>query len=190
MTKGVLRSSTSLKVSVLFDMNSDKKCVLLLCINSLKVSELFHMNSKIIQLLFSKSCILMNLLKTGLLQPRPVNQWHLISFACTHTCQYLFKVCYCRTCKTLCIWQVKKVLQFPFWHTVYIFGPGDQEVKTERVIMNWCLVFMFRVQKFKCPSLLVCFLKHPCKQCDSPVNISSISLEMRLDFFAIQFHYF
>ena len=56
--------SISLKLSVLFDMNSDKNCVVLFCINSLKVPELFHNNSKIIQLLFSKPCIFVNLLKT------------------------------------------------------------------------------------------------------------------------------
>ena len=65
--KCVLFGSISLKVSVLFDMNSDKRCVVLFCINSPKVSELFHMNSKIIQLLLSKSCILVNLLKTEIL---------------------------------------------------------------------------------------------------------------------------
>ena len=59
----VLCGSIYLKNSVLFDMNSDNKCVVLFCINSLKVSELFHMNSKIFQLLFFKSCILVNLLK-------------------------------------------------------------------------------------------------------------------------------
>ena len=47
------------------DIISDKKCLALFCNNSLKVSELFYMNSKIIQLLFSKFCILVNLLKTG-----------------------------------------------------------------------------------------------------------------------------
>lgn len=34
-----------LKVSVLFDMNTDKKCVALFCINSLRESELFRMSS-------------------------------------------------------------------------------------------------------------------------------------------------
>ena len=62
--KSVLCGSISLKISVLFDMNSDKTCVVLFCINSLKVSKLLHMNSKIIQLLFSRSCILVNLFKT------------------------------------------------------------------------------------------------------------------------------
>ena len=35
--------------------------------NSLKVSEVFHLNSKIIQLLFSRSCITVNLLKVEFL---------------------------------------------------------------------------------------------------------------------------
>ena len=65
--KCVLFGSASLKVSVLFDVNSNKKCVVLFCVNTLKVSELFHMNSKIIPLLFSKSCIPVNLLKTEVL---------------------------------------------------------------------------------------------------------------------------
>ena len=38
--------SISLKVSVLFDMNFEKKCVVLFCINSLKVSESFNTNSE------------------------------------------------------------------------------------------------------------------------------------------------
>ena len=58
LTKVCLVCSISLKVSVLFDMNSDNECVVLFCINSLNVSELFHVTSKIIQLLFSKTCIL------------------------------------------------------------------------------------------------------------------------------------
>ena len=48
--KCVLFGSVPLKVSVLFDMNSDKRFVILFCIRSLKMSELFHMNSKIIEL--------------------------------------------------------------------------------------------------------------------------------------------
>ena len=48
--KYVLFGSISRKVSVLFDLNSGKKCVVLFCINSQKVSELFHINFKIIQL--------------------------------------------------------------------------------------------------------------------------------------------
>ena len=40
LTKSVLCHSISLKVLILFHMNSDKKCVLLFCINSLKLSEL------------------------------------------------------------------------------------------------------------------------------------------------------
>ena len=45
-------------------MNSHKKYVVFFCINFLKVSKLFHKNSKIFQLLFFKSCILVNLVKT------------------------------------------------------------------------------------------------------------------------------
>ena len=45
--KRVLCGSISLKVSVLFDMNSGKKCVLLFCIDS-QVLELFHMKSSLI----------------------------------------------------------------------------------------------------------------------------------------------
>ena len=44
------------KMSVLFGMNSDKKCIVLFCIKCLNVSELFHMNSKTIELL-SKYCL-------------------------------------------------------------------------------------------------------------------------------------
>ena len=55
----------TLEVSILFDMNSEKLCVVLLgsnspkmsvliCINSLKVSELCHLNAKISQILFYK----------------------------------------------------------------------------------------------------------------------------------------
>ena len=62
-----LFGSASLKVSVLFDVNSNKKCEVLFCMSTLKVSELFHVNSKIIPLLFSKSCIPVNLLKTEVL---------------------------------------------------------------------------------------------------------------------------
>ena len=65
--KCVLFGSISVEVSVLFDMNSFKKCVVLFCTNSVMVSELFHMNSKIIPLLFSKSWILVNLPKTEIL---------------------------------------------------------------------------------------------------------------------------
>ena len=65
--KCLLFGSISLKVSLLFDMNSDKKCVVLFCITSLKVSESFHINTKIIQFLFFKSYILVNLLKTEVL---------------------------------------------------------------------------------------------------------------------------
>ena len=60
----ILFGSNSLKMSVLFYMNSDKKFVVLFYINSLKVSELFDMNFKIMQLLFCKSCILKNLVET------------------------------------------------------------------------------------------------------------------------------
>ena len=63
MTKSVLCVSIYLTNSVLFDMNSDKNCVVLFCINSLKVSKLFQMNTKIIQLFFLKSFIPVNLLK-------------------------------------------------------------------------------------------------------------------------------
>ena len=48
--KCVLFGSVPLKDSVLFDMNSDKRFVILFCIRSLKMSELFHLNSKIIEL--------------------------------------------------------------------------------------------------------------------------------------------
>ena len=70
--KCVLLSCVSLKVSVLIDINSDKKCVVLFYIISQKVSELFHMNFKIIQLLFNlknmyHSCTLVNLLQTSLI---------------------------------------------------------------------------------------------------------------------------
>ena len=41
LTKSILCGNISLKVSVLFDVNSDKKSVVLFCINSVKVSE-FH----------------------------------------------------------------------------------------------------------------------------------------------------
>ena len=44
---------------------------------------------------------------------------------------------------------------------------------------------MFRVHKFT-PTLPVCFLKHPCKWCSSPLVISSISLETCFVF--LQFH--
>ena len=64
LTEGVLCGSIYMKVSVSFDMNSHKKYVVFFCINFLKVSKLFHKNSKIFQLLFFKSCILVNLVKT------------------------------------------------------------------------------------------------------------------------------
>ena len=56
LTEGVLCDSISLEVLVLFDMNSDKRCVALFSINSLKVSGIFYMNSKIIKL--SNYCFL------------------------------------------------------------------------------------------------------------------------------------
>ena len=65
--KFILFDGISLEVSVLFDMNSEKKFLVLFCIDSLKVLELFQMNSKIIQLLFYKFSILVNLHKTEVL---------------------------------------------------------------------------------------------------------------------------
>ena len=58
LPKSVWCGSNSLKVSVQYYLIR----IVLFCVNSLKVSELFYMNSKIIQLLFFKSCILVNLL--------------------------------------------------------------------------------------------------------------------------------
>ena len=55
--KSVLFGSVPLKVLVLFDMNSDKRFVILFCIRSLQMSEFFHMNSKIIALLVFISCL-------------------------------------------------------------------------------------------------------------------------------------
>ena len=56
----VFFGSKSQKISVLFDIKSDKKCIVLFCVNSVK--KLFNLNSNIIQLLLSKSCKLVNLL--------------------------------------------------------------------------------------------------------------------------------
>ena len=50
-----------------------------------------------------------------------------------------------------------------------------------RIITNWRLVLVFCFTSLTC-SLPVCFLKHPCNWCSSPLNISSISLETCLIF--------
>ena len=59
--KCVLFGSVPLKISIFFDMNSGKRFVVLFCIYSQIVSEVFHMNSKVITLLFSKSCLVFEL---------------------------------------------------------------------------------------------------------------------------------